>query len=123
MRRTRSPCCARAASGHATALPSPAMNARRLISIPARFLGSVSLRGVQGNGIAEFSVALFALLLAQLRRLAWCTKVVSYLRYCGRACRTAAIAVSDAKLPSHSLKLVEGCWSQPAALNSPAAPP
>src|SRR6516225_8127177 len=32
MRRTRSPCCAHAASGHAAAPPSPAMNSRRLIS-------------------------------------------------------------------------------------------
>jgi hypothetical protein len=31
MRRTRSPCCALAASGQAAALPSPAMNARRCI--------------------------------------------------------------------------------------------
>jgi hypothetical protein len=31
MRRTRSPCCARAASGHAAALPRPAMNSRRRI--------------------------------------------------------------------------------------------
>ena len=30
MRRTRSPCCARATTGHAAALPSPAMNSRRL---------------------------------------------------------------------------------------------
>jgi len=29
MRRTRSPCCPRAASGHAAAPPSPAMNSRR----------------------------------------------------------------------------------------------
>ena len=32
IRRTRSPCCARAASGRAAALPSPAMNSRRRIS-------------------------------------------------------------------------------------------
>jgi hypothetical protein len=31
MRGTRSPCCARAASGHAAVLPSPAMNSRRRI--------------------------------------------------------------------------------------------
>jgi hypothetical protein len=31
MRRTRSGCCARAASGHAAVLPSPAMNSRRRI--------------------------------------------------------------------------------------------
>jgi hypothetical protein len=30
MRRTRSACCACATTGHAAALPSPAMNARRL---------------------------------------------------------------------------------------------
>src|SRR5262249_53671904 len=32
MRRTRSPCCARAASGHAAAPPRRVMNSRRLIS-------------------------------------------------------------------------------------------
>ena len=31
IRRTRSPCCAHAASGHTAALPSPAMNSRRFI--------------------------------------------------------------------------------------------
>jgi hypothetical protein len=31
MRRMRSPCCARAASGIAAVLPSPAMNSRRLM--------------------------------------------------------------------------------------------
>ena len=31
MRLTRSPCCARATTGHAAALPSPAMNSRRRI--------------------------------------------------------------------------------------------
>jgi hypothetical protein len=31
MRRTRSACCARATTGHAAELPSPAMNARRFI--------------------------------------------------------------------------------------------
>jgi hypothetical protein len=34
MRRMRSPCCACAATGHAAALPSPAMNVRRLIESP-----------------------------------------------------------------------------------------
>jgi hypothetical protein len=32
VRRTRSPCCARAASGHAAALPSSVMNSRRFIA-------------------------------------------------------------------------------------------
>ena len=36
MRRTRSPCCARAASGHAAAPPSSAMNSRRRIFGPSR---------------------------------------------------------------------------------------
>ena len=35
MRRIRSGCCARAASGHAAAPPRAAMNARRLISHPS----------------------------------------------------------------------------------------
>ena len=34
MRRTRSPCCARAASGHAAAVPRDVMNSRRLIGLP-----------------------------------------------------------------------------------------
>ena len=37
MRRTRSPCCARATTGHAAALPSPVMNVRRpIIGSPRR---------------------------------------------------------------------------------------
>jgi hypothetical protein len=37
MRRTRSPCCARAATGHAAAAPpSNVMNSRRLIGHPCR---------------------------------------------------------------------------------------
>jgi hypothetical protein len=38
MRRTRSPCCARATTGHAAALPSPAMNCRRRIRDPSRWI-------------------------------------------------------------------------------------
>jgi hypothetical protein len=37
MRHTRVSCCARAASGQATALPSPAMKSRRLICNPHGF--------------------------------------------------------------------------------------
>src|SRR5215831_6797915 len=42
MRRTRSPCCARAASGHAAALPSSVMNARRFIIRPLHWRVSSS---------------------------------------------------------------------------------
>ena len=38
MRRTRSPCCARAASGHAAAPPSSVMNWRRAASYADRIL-------------------------------------------------------------------------------------
>jgi len=40
IRRTRSPCCASAASGHAAALPSPPMNYRRRAGHPScHFIG------------------------------------------------------------------------------------
>jgi hypothetical protein len=44
-------CCARATTGHAAALPSPAINSRRRIGYPpSRFIGSLSWPGMQGNG-------------------------------------------------------------------------
>jgi len=50
MRRARSPCCARAASGHAAAIPSPAMNSRRCILDPPRLISfSLSRTGLHGN--------------------------------------------------------------------------
>jgi hypothetical protein len=52
MCRTRSPCCARAASGHATALPSPAMNSLRRIRDLPPDRGSLSRGRLQGNGVA-----------------------------------------------------------------------
>ena len=42
MRRIRSACCAREASGHAVALPRPAMNSRRRILDPSRSWESLS---------------------------------------------------------------------------------
>src|SRR6266436_6597004 len=42
--------------------------------------------------VCAFAAVRFGLKMAHLCRLARCTKVVSYLRYCGRAGRTAAIA-------------------------------
>src|SRR5712671_665150 len=45
--------------------------------------------------VCAFAAVRFGLKLAHLCRLTRCTKVVSYLRYCGRAGRTAAIAVFD----------------------------
>jgi hypothetical protein len=42
-----------AASGHAAALPSPAMNSRRRISIPRADRGSLSRGRLQGNGVAR----------------------------------------------------------------------
>ena len=41
IRRTRSPCCARAATGHAAAPPSSDMNSRRLIHYPSTVLGKL----------------------------------------------------------------------------------
>ena len=43
-------CCALAASGHAAAYPSPAMNSRRRIVISRFDRGSLSRRRSQGNG-------------------------------------------------------------------------
>ena len=42
MRRTRSLCCARAASGHAAALPRAPRNSRRLILAPGSGVSIVS---------------------------------------------------------------------------------
>jgi hypothetical protein len=50
MRRTRSPCCARAVSGHPVA-PSPAMNSRRLIRSPRR---QSPTRSAAGSGRAPW---------------------------------------------------------------------
>jgi hypothetical protein len=41
--------------------------------------------------VCAFAAVRFGLKMAHLCRLARCTKVVSYLRYCGHAGRTAAI--------------------------------
>jgi hypothetical protein len=49
MRRTRSGCCAREVSGHAAALPSPAMNSRRRVCDLPRCSGSLSRSGLTGN--------------------------------------------------------------------------
>ena len=39
------PCCARAATGHAAALPSPAMNSRRRISNASDLISRTAYRG------------------------------------------------------------------------------
>jgi hypothetical protein len=45
-------CCARTTTGHATAVPSLAMNSRRRIDhASCRFVGSLSRPRVQGNGL------------------------------------------------------------------------
>jgi hypothetical protein len=50
MLRTRT-CCARATTGHAAALPSPAMNSRhRIDHPPGRFIGSLSRTRMHWNG-------------------------------------------------------------------------
>ena len=55
MRRIRSPCCARAASGHAAAAPpSSVMNSRRLIAAPeAQDEASYRLRLAHWKGAAD----------------------------------------------------------------------
>src|SRR5262249_53230155 len=53
MRRTRSPCCARAASGHVTAAPpSSVMNSRRFIRSPRR-RGPAASRVSSGRGLGQ----------------------------------------------------------------------
>jgi hypothetical protein len=49
--RTRSACCARATSGHAAALPCPAMNSRRRILDPRADQRSLPRGRLQGNGV------------------------------------------------------------------------
>jgi len=52
-------CCARAANGHAAALPSPAMNCRRRIRhLPSRYGGSLSCACLKGNGVADLALRL-----------------------------------------------------------------
>jgi hypothetical protein len=51
-RRTRSVCCAHATTGHAAALPSPAMNFRRRVRHPSRWTrGAYPDAGCEGTGL------------------------------------------------------------------------
>src|SRR6516165_2544533 len=98
MRGTRSPCCAHAANGIATAaLPSPAMNSRRRMVVPQKLHDKAAYRGsgCVGTGRRRRSAPVLLSLIVPTRKYAAAQQVVGYLGYTGRAPNPVAKAAHD----------------------------